>query len=156
MAFLMHEILYKYVWYDISPPPQLADLLPHAEPAHAVVGRGWERKIEKSSDWDFQPIGQRKLAHTFSFPPECDLLLLEVPPLLLIHQHQIQVISEICSELLHSRCNDDTWQRTSCWYPAWLASSRTQQGKPCWTRESFHQKILGWLIIATWWGCSPL
>ena len=41
-----------------------------------------------------QPVGQRKLSHALSFPPKRDLLLLEISSLLLINQHQVQVVSE--------------------------------------------------------------
>ena len=48
----------------------------------------------KFSKIAIRPVGQRKLPHPFSFPPKCDLLLLEIPSLLLVHQHQVQIVSE--------------------------------------------------------------
>ena len=41
-----------------------------------------------------QPVCQRKLSDALSFPPQCDLLLLEISPLFLVHQHQVQIVPE--------------------------------------------------------------
>merc|ERR1712106_156531 len=39
-------------------------------------------------------IPQRQLPHPLPLPPECDFLLLEVPPLLLVYQNQVQVVPD--------------------------------------------------------------
>lgn len=67
----------------------------------------------KFSKIAIRPVGQRKLPHPFSFPPKCDLLLLEIPSLLLVHQHQVQIVSERRS-LFNGFSNVENSNSTRC------------------------------------------
>lgn len=53
-----------------------------------------------------------------SFTPQCNFLLLEISPILRIHQHQIQEIShrKLLINVTHRRCQIITSQEHTNWY----------------------------------------